>query len=471
MNVLSVTSECVPLIKTGGLADVAGALPKALAPLGIDMRTLLPAYQAIAQTEGEVVMRFDDLMGGAAELRQCQVAEHTVYLLVAPHLYQRGGGPYVDEFGHDYHDNAERFAALCQVAAYIARDGINGSWTPDVMHCHDWQAGLTPLYCKLHDCTQPSILTIHNMAFQGVFDPSVMEPLGLPAWVYSADHIEYYGKISTLKAAMVFADKITTVSPTYAQELADPHFGMGLEGVIQKRAADVLGILNGIDTDTWDPETEAYPYGRTTLKRKATAKAALAKEFELDGTGPIAIVVSRLSQQKGLDLLLDALPDYLDQGGELALLGSGDPALEHTFRELRNRYPGKVGVEIGYNEGLSHRMFAGGDMVLIPSRFEPCGLTQLYGLRYGTLPVVSRTGGLADTVIHANHAALNANVATGFVCNANSASALSGVLNHALALYQTPKRWQALQRNAMKQSVDWSVSASAYAALYQSLIE
>ena len=472
-RVLSVASECVPLIKTGGLADVVGALPGALAPLGWDMRVLLPAYRSLrAMADGwPEVFAMPDLFGGPGRVLSGEVAGIAILLLDAPHLFDRDGGPYSNAAG-DHPDNAQRFAALSWVAAAIARDGLSDDWAPDVLHCHDWQSGFAPAYLAYGgDKKVATIMTVHNIAFQGWAPAWAMGALRLPAAQFYPAALEYFGGLSSLKAGLVTADAITTVSPTYASELMRAEFGMGLEGVIVARATAVSGILNGVDTDLWSPEADPAitPYSAKTLKDKALNRAAIQAEFGLDVPGPLAIVVSRLTDQKGIDLLPAVIPEFIEGGGGLLVLGSGDPALEAAMQALATRYPGRVAVRIGYDEGLSHRMFAGGDAVLVPSRFEPCGLTQMYGLRYGTLPVVAAVGGLADTVITANPAGLAAGVATGLTFHPTDAAAFAQALRQLLALHADPKLWAKLQRNAMAHPVGWETSAKAYADLYESL--
>ena len=473
-RVLSVASECVPLIKTGGLADVVGALPGALAGLGWDMRVLLPCYRALRPTADgwPVVFEMSDLFGGPGRVLLGQVAGISVLLLDAAHLYDRDGGPYSNAAG-DHPDNAQRFAALSWVAAAIARDGLSDGWLPDVLHAHDWQAGYAPAYLAYSAGRKvATVMTVHNIAFQGWAPAWQMTALRLPAAQFHPAALEYYGGLSSLKAGLVTADAITTVSPTYASELMRPDYGLGLEGVIAARATSVSGILNGVDTAVWSPEADPAiaPYSAKTLKGKAKNRTALQAEFGLDVPGPLAIVVSRLTDQKGIDLLPAVIPEFIAGGGGLLVLGSGDPVLEAAMRALAQRYPGRVAVRIGYDEDLSHRMFAGGDAVLVPSRFEPCGLTQMYGLRYGTLPVVAAVGGLADTVITANPAGLAAGVATGLTFHPTDAAAFAQALRQLLALHADPKQWAKLQRNAMAHPVGWETSAVAYADLYESLL-
>lgn len=466
-RVLSVASECVPLVKTGGLADVVGALPGALAAQGWEMRVLLPAYKALRGRLKAMncVLDEPDLWGGPGRVFHGEVEGLSVYLLDAPHLYDRDGGPYGGPAG-DHADNAQRFAALSWVAARMAREGVAG-WKPDVLHAHDWQAGLAPAYLRYHGTGGvASVLTIHNIAFQGWASVRMLGELRLPRAEFHSDALEYFGNLSTLKAGLVTADRITTVSPNYAAELMRPEFGMGLQGVIAARAGVVSGILNGVDEGVWSPSNAPHPYAVGKMAGKAKNRAALCAEFGLDVPGPLAVLVSRLTDQKGIDLLPEVLPGFVAAGGGLAVLGSGDPGLEAALKALAAAHPGRVGVKIGYDEALSHRMFAGGDAVLVPSRFEPCGLTQMYGLRFGTVPVVSAVGGLADTVINASPVALAAGAATGVVFHPVDGLALSQALARLIDLHRDARVWTSVQKAAMRQSVGWQGSAVAYAQLY-----
>lgn len=476
MKVLFVASECVPFIKTGGLADVIGAVPKTLRAMGVDVKIMLPAYpalQSITKT-GTAVLTVDDLHGGSAALISTQAEDLDLLLLDAPHLYDRPGNIYLDQDGNDWPDNHLRFGALSQIGTQVGIEGVGG-WTPDIIHAHDWQTGLIPAY--LHQAkaqTPKSVLTIHNIAFQGLIDAAHCGALGIEPETFTPDGAEYFGKLGFLKAGLAYCDKITTVSPTYSGELMLPEFGMGLEGILQARSRDVSGILNGIDTDIWNPETDEdlpSPYTANTLNRKNANRAELIKRFALDAhsDGPIFCVISRLTTQKGLDLLLEALPKLVERGAKLALLGSGDKDMEAAFIGATHRHAGSVGVIIGYNEPLSHLMQGGSDAILIPSRFEPCGLTQLYGLRYGTLPVVARTGGLADTVIDANDAALVGECATGIQFAPVTAATLEQAIMRTCDLYEQPEIWKAMVQRAMKHPVGWDRSAQIYLDLYETL--
>jgi starch synthase len=471
--VLAVASECAPLVKTGGLADVVGALPGALAPQGWAIRTLVPGYRAVmgAFPRARVLAEWPDLSGMPARILAASRGALDLLILDAPALFDREGSPYLDAAGRDWADNDLRFAALSLAAAQIARDGLDG-WCPELLHLHDWQAGLVPIYLAQMGVAMPTLLTIHNIAFHGLTKPDRMDRLNLSPARFNMDGFEFFGQVSALKAGLLGASAINTVSPTYAQELMTPEYGMGLDGVIRARSADMSGILNGIDTEVWDPVRDPTVQWYRLPSGKAANARLLRQEFGLeDGAGPLAVVVSRLSDQKGLDLLLQALPDYLAAGGQLALLGSGDAHLEQAWRAAALAHPDQVGVRIGYDEALSHRMYAGADAVLVPSRFEPCGLTQMYGLRYGALPVVARTGGLADTVIDANPAALAAGVATGILHASHSVSALVHALKRLCALHGQTAIFRRMQKNAMKHPVGWEASAPLYAALYARLAD
>ncbi|KQS64663.1 glycogen synthase [Rhizobium sp. Leaf371] len=476
MNVLSVASEVFPLIKTGGLADVAGALPAALKPHGIRMRTLLPGYPAVMAKIGQTkrIGGFDTLFGHPAAILAADHDGLDLLVLDAPALFDRPGGPYLDPQGIDHPDNFRRFAALSLAAAEIAH-GLLPDWTPDLVHCHDWQAALAPVYMKHGGAAHvPTVLTIHNIAFRGQFPASTFPELALPWNAFSVQGVEYYGDVSFLKGGLMAATAITTVSPSYAQEILTPEFGMGLQGVLATRIADLHGIVNGIDTDVWNPEADphiASLYAAGTLKKRATNRDALRERFGLVATdGPLFCVVSRLTDQKGMDVLAGVIDMIVENDGTLAVLGSGDPALEAAFRTAAAVHPGRVGLVTGYDEPLSHLMQAGADAILVPSRFEPCGLTQLYGLRYGCVPVVARTGGLADTIIDANEAAVAANVATGFLFSPVSEESLRLALRRVFSLWRQPKLWARLQIRGMKSDVSWDMSATRYAALYAGLL-
>jgi starch synthase len=459
-------------VKTGGLADVAGALPLALAGEGIETTTLIPGYPAVLGRleSAEPVHSDNHFFGGAARLLRGRASGLDLAVLDAPHLFDRPGNPYTAPNGADWPDNALRFAALSRMAASIATDGIAGL-RPDILHAHDWQAGLAMAYLDGAPKRPATVLTVHNLAFQGNFSSGLLPSLGLPANAFRMEGAEFHGMVGYLKAGLALADAITTVSPTYAVEIQTPEFGMGFDGLLRHRAAVLYGILNGIDESIWNPATDgliADPFDVDHLAGRPANKAALQSHFGLD-PNPNALlfgVISRLSWQKGLDMLLPTLDMLSALGAQLVILGAGEPELEHRFRQVAAAHPGRIACFIGYDESLAHRIQAGIDAILIPSRFEPCGLTQLCALRYGALPIVARVGGLADTVIDANEAALAANTGTGLQF---SPGQFTQALRRAASLWADQESWAGLQRNAMRTDVSWRGPAARYAALYKSL--
>ncbi|MER9437190.1 glycogen synthase GlgA [Mesorhizobium sp. M0618] len=476
MQVLSVTPEIFPLIKTGGLADVTGALPIALAAKGVTVRTLIPGFPTVmaAFKKKRAVLQYPLLQGGKASVHSVQLAGLELFVLDAPHLFDRPGGPYGNATGVDWPDNWRRFAALSQVGGDIAGGAISG-YQPDIVHAHDWQSAMTLAYMRYGKAVGvPSMMTVHNLAFQGQFGAAIFGELGLPAAAMALDGVEYYGGVGFLKAGLQAAWAITTVSPTYAQEIRSAEFGMGLDGLINMRSSDLYGIVNGIDTGIWDPETDKHlvsPYTASTLKARAPNRPAVEDRFSLErDDSPIICVVSRLTWQKGMDILALVVDGIVATGARLAILGSGDAGLEGALLAAAARHRGRIGVVVGYDEGLSHIMQGGCDAIVIPSRFEPCGLTQLYGLRYGCVPVVARTGGLADTVIDANEAAVSAGVATGFQFAPNNGGALLHAIRRLVDAHASPAVWESLQRQGMKADVSWDKSAEKYVELYRSLL-
>ncbi|MCM2327017.1 MAG: glycogen synthase GlgA [Lysobacter sp.] len=474
--VLSVASEVFPLVKTGGLADVAGALPPALAAEGVAVRTLLPGYPAVlaALPAAATVHDWPLLNGGPARLLEARAAGLDLFVLDAPHLYDRPGNPYVGADGKDWPDNALRFGALGAVAAELGR-GLLPAFAPGIVHAHDWQAALAPAY--LHYAGEPrprTVMTVHNLAFQGQFPAELLAPLGLPPHAFAMDGVEYYGTIGFLKAGIALADRITTVSPRYAMEIRTPEFGMGLDGLLRSRAGALFGILNGIDTEYWNPATDPYLAARFdagSIAARAANKRALQERLGLDvgDDAPLFGVVSRLTWQKGMDVLLAALPELLAHGAQLALVGSGEAELEAGMRAAAAANPGRIGVLIGFDEAAAHLVQGGSDALLVPSRFEPCGLTQLCALRYGSVPVVARVGGLADTVIDANEMALVASAGNGLQFSPVTPEALALTLERAVALWRDRPTWRRLQQHAMSAEVGWQRPARQYAALYRSL--
>ncbi len=471
-RILAVASELFPLVKTGGLADVTGALPLALAAAGVDTTTMIPGYPAVLEkmTDAVTVHTFPDLFGGPARVLHGRAGSLDLLVLDAAHHYGRGGNPYLGPDGHEWADNGIRFAALGAAAAAIA---ISQDF--DIVHAHDWQAAMAAVYLHFHPGNRPgTVLTVHNLAFQGRYRAALFPRLGLPDAAFSIDGLEYHGDVSLLKGGLCYADRLTTVSPTYAREITEPANGMGLDGLLRRRAGVLSGILNGIDDTVWNPATDPLipaRYGRGRLSKRGINKVALQERMQLV-TDPNALligIVSRLTSQKGLDMLLGEIEPLTGAGVQIAVLGSGDPALEQAFTQAASWHAGTVGCILGYDEPLAHLIQAGSDVLLAPSRFEPCGLTQLYALRYGAIPVVSRVGGLADSVIDANEAALSAGVATGVQFGPATPDALVEALRRVIQLWHTRPVWERMQRNAMAADVSWRGPAMRYIALFDDL--
>jgi len=486
MRILQVSAELFPLLKTGGLADVAGALPIALMAAGQDARVLLPGFPAILAGLGEAVpvAEFAAPWGERFALRAGRIAIDgnpplLAYVIDAPALYDRPGNPYEDAATRQpYTDNHRRFALLGWAAAQLAQ-GLDPSWRPEVVHAHDWHAGLAPAY--LHFARQAgaprvgSVFTVHNLAYQGIFAPWNFVDLGLPAPAFHMDGLEYHGQLSFMKGGLSYADRLTTVSPTYAREIQTPEQGFGLDGLLRLRGGVLTGILNAVDDKVWNPASDAAlmqgfhtPEGRH-MAGKARCKSVLQHQLGLAERpdAPLFILVSRLTEQKGLHLVLGGLDALIAQGGQLALLGSGDTWLEDAFRERAAAAPQSVSVTIGYNETLAHQLFGGGDVTLVPSLFEPCGLTQMYGLKYGSLPLVRRVGGLADTVVDCTLEDMASGDATGFVFDRFDDADYGRALRRAFALYQHPPDWRRVRGTAMRRTADWATAADRYIEVYR----
>lgn len=479
MRILHVASEIFPLVKTGGLADVMAALPPALVKRGLDARVLVPGLPGVLKgiVGLKPLIRIGPVFGAAVvtiSLGKMPDSGINAYVIDAPFLYRREGNPYVGPDGHDWSDNHRRFALLGWVAAHLASGELDPEWVPDVVHAHDWHAGLVPAYMAQNPGLKTAtVFTIHNLVFRGIFPMDYHIELGLPVRKLTPTGIEFHGKISFMKAGLVYSDRVTTVSPTYSREICTAEFGCGLEGVLRDRGDDLSGILNGVDYNIWNPDDPviAKSYSADNLKGKKACKLALQSELGLssEASGPLFVVVSRLTSQKGMDLLLAALPELLREGGQLAVLGTGDGDLEAGFRYAASANPENVAVHIGYDEAMSHRFMAGADVLLVPSRFEPCGLTQLYALRYGTLPLVRRVGGLADTVCDSTEDNIQADQATGFVFEEASRHAIGARIRESCALYREEAAWRRIQRRAMAQDFSWDDSAANYEALYRSI--
>ena len=486
MKVLHAAAEVFPLVKTGGLADVLGALPEALIAAGADVRLILPGLPAIVKgVEGqqgvcEIGAAFS---AGRISLRLGRLPRNgvKVYVVDAPYLYQRPGNPYMAPDGSDWSDNLQRFALLGWVAAHLAAGELDARWKPDVLHAHDWHAAMACAYVACHPgATAATVYTVHNLAYQGLFAMGDFHLLGLPSRLMAPDGLEFHGQFSFMKAGLNYAQRVTTVSPNYAREIATAGFGWGLDGLIRARGAQVSGILNGVDGAVWNPAGDALitaAYSAQALGGKARCKAMLQRELGLtvDAKAPLFAVVSRLTSQKGLDLVLAALPALLDGDpagiAQLAVQGNGDAALEAALTRATAAHPGRVAVRLIYDEPLAHRMIAGADALLVPSRFEPCGLTQLYALRYGTLPVVRAVGGLADTVVDATDGAVEADLATGFMFGPATPAALAHALGRAVSAYRDQKLWRRLMRRGMAQNFSWDAAATQYMALYREALD
>src|SRR6202045_545083 len=479
MRVLHAAAELFPWVKTGGLGDVIAALPPALAALDVDVRLVLPGFTAFldALPLTEIARLRTPFADERVRIALAELPDSGVraYLVDHPAFYDRPGSPYAGLDGRDWPDNHRRFALLGWAAAALAQ-GADPEWRPDILHAHDWHAGLAPPYLRAAGAAVPSVFTVHNLAYQGFFPASLFPDLALPASFFAIDGVEFYGGVSFLKAGLFYADRLTTVSPTYAREIQTPAFGNGLDGLLRSRADVLTGILNGVDPKIWSPKNDPLlprQYGPDDAAAgKADAKKVLQRRLALDEVPdtPLFGAVTRLSPQKGFDLLLAALPEFIAQDGSLLLLGSGDADLEAGFAAAAASYPGRVGIGIGYDEALSHLIVAGADAILVPSRFEPCGLTQLYALRYGALPLVRRTGGLADTVVDANAVTLAEGSATGFAFDEESPEALLEAASRAVALYADRASWQRVMRQAMTRDFSWDAAARQYKALYTRLM-
>jgi len=495
LTVLQTCTEAYPLLKTGGLADVCAALPPALAAQGADVRVLLPAFPAVVAgvTPQGPALRvpaggstglppgLGPVAGSAQgpapwlQLGQVNASGQAVWLLHAPGLYQHGGNPYVDTQGKPWANSAQQFAWLGWAAALLG-SGLCPTWQPDVVHAHDWHTGLAAAYLhqlRRHGRTgAAAVFTIHNLAYQGVFVPEVRASLGLPDTLFHMQGLEYHGQVSFMKAGLKYSQAITTVSPTYAQEITGPEQGCGLDGVLRKRQAQLHGILNGVDDAVWNPATDPLVrpgFDADHLAGKTQAKARLQQRMGLQARTDALVftVVSRLTEQKGLHLLPAVVDELVQRGGQLAVLGTGDAGIEAALRHCAARHPGQVALQVGYDEPLAHTLIAGADVIVVPSRFEPCGLTQLYGLRYGTLPLVRAVGGLADTVVDCSLENMDHGNASGFVFHSFDVPGLQTAMRRAFALRRRPADWQAVQRHAMGLRFDWARAATAYLRVYR----
>jgi starch synthase len=458
MDLLFVTPECAPLTKTGGLGDVSAALPEALRRLGHNVRVLLPGYRGLRA--GAEVAKLN-VLGMESRLLE----RDAFFVLDCPHLYERDGGPYQDAAGADWADNGVRFGLLSVVAAMLGSVRSPLAWRPDLVHCNDWPSALAPVFLSAEPRRAATVMTIHNLAFQGNFDPALMGQLGLPPALFAMEGIEFYGRMSFLKGGIAYADAITTVSPSYAREIQTEEFGCGMEGLLRRRSDALSGILNGIDTALWDPASDAriaQRYDASSIENKRINKQALQARLNLEPRAEIPLIggVGRLTHQKGSDLLAAAADELVALPVQLAVLGAGEPPHERALQAAAARHPGKIGVAIGFDEDLAHLIEAGADLFLMPSRYEPCGLNQMYSQRYGTPPVARATGGLKDTIVDEE---------TGFLFERADSAALVEAVRRAAAAYREPQRWRAIQRKAMERDFSWDARARQYAALYRQL--
>jgi len=480
LRVLFLSSEAHPLIKTGGLGEISGALPLALRELGADVRLLIPGYpEVLARLEdAKPVHRFARRHG----FPECTLLSAEIpggvpaFIIESASLYRRPGSPYVDDEGQDWPDNARRFGLLSRIGAILAGKSSPLRWRPQIAHCNDWHTGLTPAY--LHFMSGPraaTVMSIHNAAFQGVFPPTTVRELGLPATSFQVDGVEYYGSLSFLKAGLFYADRITTVSPTYAEEIQSAPLGFGLQGLLAGRARVLSGIVNGIDTAVWNPARDslvAAKFSASDLSGKAANKRALQEAMGLDTDPgvPLLGMVSRITEQKGTDLVIEAAGVMLALPAQIAILGSGDHALERALIAYARAHPGKAAVQIGFHEGLAHLIEAGADIFLMPSRFEPCGLNQMYSQLYGTPPVAHATGGLVDTIVDCTPESLAEGTATGLLFRDATADDLASTVARAVELYRQPETWRRIQLAGMVRDFSWRASARRYLELYQSLV-
>ncbi len=485
MKILFVASEAYPLVKTGGLGDVLNSLPHALHGRGADIRLVLPGYRDLLRQLGEVrILGWLDVRGaeGTVGTRVLETRhpdfDFPLWVVDCPALYDRPGNPYLQAGGQDWPDNAERFAVFARVAALLAQDALELGWQPAVVHTHDWQTGLVSAFLADQPARPKTVFTIHNLAYGGHFSHTDFVRLQLPSHWWTPEGVEFHGGFSMLKAGIVYADAVTTVSPTYAAEICTPAFGHGLDGLLLSRQHKLHGILNGIDTRLWNPSTDAnlpahYSAGRVQPGKRRNKQALLDRFLPQAGEAamraPLLGLVGRLVEQKGIDWVLAAIPVLLaESDARFVLLGSGQPVYEQKLARLARQFPDRVFVVIGYDEALAHQIEAGVDVFLMPSRFEPCGLNQMYSLRYGTPPVVFKTGGLADTVVDADAEALAEGSATGFVFDVPGVAAFLEAIRRALDLYRQPAAWRRLQQAGMRQSFDWADSAAHYLDLYSS---
>jgi starch synthase len=478
MDILFCTSEAYPLIKTGGLADVSGSLPKALCELGNDVRIILPAYPEVLECAVGLTPVAELTLIGATEPVEILAGRLSgssvgLYLVNSPAHFRRPGNPYVQNDGSDWPDNAERFALFARAIVALSLGQADTDWKPELVHCNDWQTGLVPALLSQHEVRPATLFSIHNLSYQGLFPTETFTALKLPDSLWSIEGLEFHNELSFIKGGIAFADQLTTVSPTYAQEICTSAFGYGLEGLLQHRSASLTGILNGMDIDTWNPATDSFierTYNVHHLQHKLANKLALQRDKGLpQGAQPLLLgYIGRLVEQKGVDLILDTIDSLFQHPVQLVVLGSGDQALEKRLEDAALRYPDQLSVHVGYDERLAHRIEAGADCLLMPSRYEPCGLNQMYSLAYGTIPIVHRTGGLTDTVVDLNETTARNYTATGFSFDEDTPEAVLDACVRALSYFQASRiDWWKLVITGMKKDFSWPASAARYLELYR----
>ncbi len=475
-KILFASSEAHPLIKTGGLADVAGSLPRALADLSQDIRLILPNYQSLKTTEEVRFISSVNVNNQDANILETKLpgSDVIVWLVDCPSLFNTPGNPYLDENGNTWGNIANRFTLFCRVVVEVAMDRAHLNWSADVVHCNDWQTGLVPALLSIESNTPSTVFTIHNMAYQGMFPETTFSELNLPVQLWHPNGVEYHKMLSFIKGGLAYSDRITTVSPTYAQEIQSPEFGYGLEGLLSHQHEILSGIINGMDLNQWNPATDSSisePYDVNSLEKKMINKTSLQARFSLpvNKTVPVFGLISRLVEQKGIDLVLECLKEMVEMPLQFVLLGSGDKSVEQRLLDFARLYPKTIAVTIGYDEALAHQIEAGADIFLMPSRFEPCGLNQMYSQRYGTIPIVRETGGLADTIEDAMPKSLAKNTATGVSFKQATAGALLEAIKRSLLLYHDKKNWRKMQITAMNKDFSWQNSAKQYLALYKAI--
>jgi len=475
-KILFASSEVHPLIKTGGLADVAGSLPRALADLSQDIRVILPNYQSIKKTEDVRFISSVRVNNQDANILETKLPDSDVivWLVDCPELFDTPGNPYVDEDGNSWANIADRFTLFCRIIVEVAMNRAHLDWSADVVHCNDWQTGLVPALLSIEGNKPSTVFTIHNMAYQGMFPENTFSDLNLPTQLWHPNGVEFHKMLSFIKGGLSYSDRITTVSPTYALEIQTPEYGYGLEGLLSHKHEVLSGILNGMDLNQWNPETDtsiSEPYNVDKLDNKIINKTSLQARSSLpvNKSVPLFGLISRLVEQKGIDLVLDCLKEMVDMPLQLVLLGSGDKSVEQKLLDFARLYPKKISVTIGYDEALAHQIEAGVDVFLMPSRFEPCGLNQMYSQRYGTIPIVRETGGLADTIEDALPKSLAKNTATGVSFKQASPGALLEAIKRTMLLYNDKKTWKKIQTAAMTKDFSWKHSAKQYLALYEEI--